>query len=388
MNTSKIKKIKTPLICAVVLLLVFFLAIMKKKEPVIIGFSAQLTGRQAELGVQERNGVKLAVEEINNSGGIEGHKISLVINDDKGTPEGAQASDDKLIKDGAVAIIGHATTSQTLAGLEVTNPKKIAMIGPTISTPELSGIDDYFFRVHPSFKDGAQCFARHINKDDGINSIAVIYDKENLAYSETYSKIFTDEFEKLGGTITSEISFSSATQEDFSKLLLKLQQNNMQGLLIIGSDIDTALIAQRAKLMDSKIKLFGSDWAETQTLISDGGNAIEGIEFEEAYNLDSQTSNFIKFKSNYKSRFGVEPSFGASYGYESMLVLADALKRNNCNKDGLKQALLETHDFNGLMDTFSFDEFGDVQRPYYITKVRNGKINIVKQVDSAAYGGE
>ena len=80
-----------------------------------------------------------------------------------------------------VAIIGHATSAQTLAGLKVTNPANVLMIGPTVSTPELSGMDDYFFRVYPSFKNSAQTFAKYIYEINGINRIAIIYDKDNFS---------------------------------------------------------------------------------------------------------------------------------------------------------------------------------------------------------------
>ena len=164
----------------------------RKNQDIIIGFSAQLTGSQAELGVQERNGVQLAVEKINESGGIAGHKISLIIQDDLGTPKDAEIGDMELIKKGVVAIIGHATTSQTLAGLRVTNPKNVIMIGATVSAPELSGVDDYFIRVYPSFKNRAQSFTKFIHENKNLNKIAIIYDVDNLVYTTlTYGQLIT-----------------------------------------------------------------------------------------------------------------------------------------------------------------------------------------------------
>ena len=115
------------------------------KKAIRIGFVAQLTGVQAELGVQERNGVQLAMEKINAKGGIGGRPVELVVRDDLGTPEGARAADRDLIEAGVVAIIGHATSGQTMVGLSVTNPARVVMLSPTATTPELSGLDDFFF---------------------------------------------------------------------------------------------------------------------------------------------------------------------------------------------------------------------------------------------------
>jgi branched-chain amino acid transport system substrate-binding protein len=374
-------------ICLLVGLLVKILWKNNEDEPIIIGFSAQLTGSQAELGVQERNGVQLAVEKINESGGIDERKISLIVNDDRGIAKRAEVGDKELIDKGAVAIIGHATTALALEGLKSTNPSNIVMIGATVSTPELSGIDDYFFRVHPSFKNSAETFAKHIYNSNGITRMAIIYDKDNASYSKTYSKVFSDIFKELGGNITDEIMFSSKAQPDFLPILSELQESKPEGILIIASDVDTALIAQRAKFINSKISLFTSSWAQTETLISNGGKAVEGMEIEEAYNVTNQSEGFIDFRAKYKARFGNEASFGSAYSYEATLILAEALKRTNGSKDGLKQALLETHDFTGLIDKISIDKFGDVERPYYISTINEGKFKMIHEFTSVNAGG-
>jgi branched-chain amino acid transport system substrate-binding protein len=366
----------------------FFFVERKKNKPIIIGFSAQLTGKQAELGVQERNGVQLAIEEINASGGVGGRNISLTIRDDLGMPEKAQSADSELIKEGVVAIIGHATTSQTLAASKVTNPANAIMISPTTSTHKLSNLNDYFFRIHPSFENSSENFAKYLYKCDGITRIAIIYDKDNTEYSKAYSTTFADKFQSLGGNIIDKVSFSSVIQPDFSWLLSRLRESKAEGLLIVASDIDTALIAQRARLMGWQVPMFTTAWAHTETLINNGGQAVEGMKIEEAYNLNSKSEAFIDFQSRYKARFGNDPSFGAVYGYEAALTLTEALKKTNGNKNGLKEALLESRDFKGLVDTFTIDRFGDVERPWYLSTIRNGKFTAVCRLTSNNFGGK
>lgn len=393
MSITRQKKINnlwvqfTMVLVLVAILGYFFINVLNKK-PIIIGFVAQLTGSQAELGVQERNGVQLAVENINASGGIAGHKIKLLIRDDLGTTDESQVVDRELVKDGAVAIIGHATSAQTLAGLKVTNPAKVLMIGSTVSTPELSGLNDYFYRVYPSFKDSAQAFAQYIYKKDDVKRLTIIYDKDNTAYSKSYSKIFTDKIKSLGGIITGEVSFSSVTQPDFYPLLLKLRESKAEGLLIIASDMDTAVIAQRARLMGWQIPLFTSSWAPTENLIDNGGQAVEGIKFEQAYALTSQSKTLLNFQTRYKARFGNVPLFGATLAYDATMVLSSGLKKTGGKPGGLRQALLKTRDFPGLMGSFSFDAFGDVERPYYLGTIRNGKFVTLEKLTSTNSGGE
>jgi branched-chain amino acid transport system substrate-binding protein len=363
------------LVSAVLLpgMLTFCLMGCGEKEPIRVGLVAQLTGVQAELGVQERNGAQLAVEEINAAGGIDGRSIELIIRDDLGTPEGAQAADRELIDMGVVAIIGHPTSSQTLAGLAVTNPAHVVMLSPTTSTTELSGKDDYFFRLAETVLTQANHFAPHIYQDLKIDRIAVIYDTDNAAYTKSYLKAFMEKYQSLDGKVVAEVGFSSKTQPDFTPLVTQLQAGNPGGLLIIAADIDTALIAQRIRLVGWQIPLFTTSWAQTETLINNGGQAVEGMEIELTSALNNQEPAYLDFVTRYQARFGRVPSFGAVLGYETAKVLEAALQKTGGKADGLRQALVGIHDFNGLSDLISFDKYGDVMRPIHLGVIRDGK---------------
>lgn len=105
------------------------------RSPIRVGFAGELTGRQADLGVHGRNGAQLAVEAINAAGGVAGRPIELLVRDDRGTSEGAQAADRELISEGVVAIIGHMTSAQTVAGRLVTELAKMVLFSPAASTP-------------------------------------------------------------------------------------------------------------------------------------------------------------------------------------------------------------------------------------------------------------
>lgn len=362
--------------------IVFLTVMLNEKKPIKIGFSAQLTGVQGELGVQERNGAELAIETVNESGGVLGHKLELIVKDDFGIPDKARDSDSELVKSGVAAIIGHATTSQTLAGLEITNPAKVVMISPTVSTPKLSGIDDYFFRVYPSFENSARAFGQYIYEKKGIKKISIIYDSDNFSYAQVYKTTFTKRYYELGGGVVSEVNFSSATQPDFQALLTKIHNDDSQGLLIVASDVDTALIAQRTKSINWDVNLFTSAWAQTKTLIDNGGQAVEGMMLEQSYSLNSELPAFIDFKDRYQKRYEEDPSFGAAFAYEATLVLTEALKKTGGKSAGLKEALTQIKDFKGVSDNFTIDRFGDVDRPFYLSCIVNGEYVIIGKLAS------
>lgn len=349
-----------------------------EKDAIKVGFVAQLTGVQAELGVHERNGVQLAVEEINAAGGVVNRPIELIVRDDLGTPEGARRADHELINSDVVAIIGHATSGQTIAGLAVTNPARVVMISPTATSPELSIPDDFFFRLLYNLADRARALARHICVTRKIARIAVLCDADNAAYAKAYQKAFVDRFRSLNGSVTADAEFSSKAQPNFTPIVTRMRASNPDGFLIIAADIDTALIAQQTRLMDWQVPLFTSSWAQTETLINNGGRAVEGLELEIALAMDDQASRYLDFKTIYQTRFGLSPSFGAVLGYETAQVLAEALEKTGGKAQGLPQVLINIKNFNGLSDTFSFDPNGDVIRPFYMGVIRDGKyVNIM-----------
>ena len=110
-------------------------------KPIKVGFVGGLTGRLSDLGIAGRNGVIMAIEEINKAGGINKRPIELITKDDKQDPEVAVNVDKELIDEGVVAIIGHMTSAMSIAALPLINKKQILMISPTTSTNKLFGIE-------------------------------------------------------------------------------------------------------------------------------------------------------------------------------------------------------------------------------------------------------
>lgn len=117
------------------------------RTPIKIGFTGTLTGIQSERSIMIRNRVLLAVNEINEAGGINNRPIEIIIKNDQGQPGIAQEVDKELIDAGVSAIIGHTTSRMSEAGSEIANIHQTVMISPTTSTDTLTDKDDYFFRI-------------------------------------------------------------------------------------------------------------------------------------------------------------------------------------------------------------------------------------------------
>jgi branched-chain amino acid transport system substrate-binding protein len=299
---------------------------------------------------------------------VAGRPLELVIEDDLGTPEGARAADRRLLEAGVVAIIGHPTSTQTIAGLGVTEPAGRVMISPTASSPALSGKKDHFFRLVQSTAVEARQLARRVLEGRKITRLAAVHDADNAAYSGTYLDAFADAYRALGGELVARAEFSSRAQPDLAPLLARLRAAEPAGLLVVAADVDTALIAQRTRLMGWPVPLFAAAWAQTETLINDGGRAVEGLEIELI--RAALGSERVPFTESYQSRFGQPASFGAVNAYEAAQVLAAALQRTRGRAEGLATALAGIKDFQGVTDRFSFDEYGDAQHSIRLGVIR------------------
>lgn len=353
------------------------------RQPIYVGFAGELTGKYSNLGVHGRNGAQLAVDTINETGGIGGRPIELLARDDLGTPEGAQAADRELIDADVVAIIGHMTSRQTLAALPITGEAGIVLLSPTASTPNLSGLDDHFFRVNPDNALEAHTLARQIYQRHNLTRLAVIYDNSNAAYTHTFWTAFAQAYHALGGQVVGEVVFSSAEETDFALLIAELQPTEPEALLIIASALDTAFIAQQTRISGWQTILFAVGWAQTEALLQNGGQAVEGIEIVMNYDSNSPKPTFLDFQTRYQQRFGRTPTFAAAQAYEAVLVLAAALEKTDGQAEGLRQSLLETRNLEGLTGNISLDEYGDAIRTQFLIAVRDGKFVTMTAIEPA-----
>lgn len=349
------------------------------RKPIKVGFSGQLTGTYANMGVSGRDGVLLAIDEINAAGGIAERRVELLVLDDKGTPAGAQAADQELIDAGVVAIIGHMTSSQTMAALPVVETAGMVLLSPTTSTPALTGRDDHFFRVIDDSASDARILARHVFHGLGIDRMAAIYDGDNFAYTSAFLNAFRDELHKAGGQMVKEFEYSSSEKPVFGPIVAKLRSAEPQGILIIASAYDSALIAQQPQRIGWQTRLFGSGWSKSAHLIENGGRSVEGMEFVHYHNPNSQAPAYLKFQHDYQARFKQTATFMASNAYEAMRVLAEALNKTSGQAKGLTKVLPGIR-ISGLTGTISLDQYGDGVRTRYRIIVQDGKFVTKGQV--------
>lgn len=185
-----------------------------EKQNIKIGFTADLTGRMSELGIQGRNGALLAANLINSAGGIKGRKIEIVIKNDWNSSDSALIADSEFIDEGINIVIGHMVSGMMEKNMDFINSNNMLMISPTVSTHFLSNKQDNFIALSISNIPEAELTSDFFKSRKKIN-VAVIYELTNKMFTETYYKHFEKDFAVKGGCIQNAISYKLENNIDF-----------------------------------------------------------------------------------------------------------------------------------------------------------------------------
>lgn len=341
-------------------------------QPIKVGFTAELSGRNATLGVQGRNGAQLAIDAINQNGGVAGRKLELLVRDDQASEEQVVKIDSELIDLGAVVLSGHMTSWETRAARSLYGQRGIILFSPTASSSEFDAQADNFFRLVPDNSQEAYPMAAYVIQKLHRTRAAIIHDQDNIAFTETFANGFARGFTELGGTVAVEEEFSSSQKPSFAQIVQRLRSSQADILVVIASGVDTALIVQQTRLQNWPVQVYTSLWAYTNDLLLNGGRSVEGILISSHFDDTCRDPDFLNFKSRYEKTYGQTPSFSAVFSYETMQVLASALEETQGKNTGLAQALTRIRDFKGLCDRISMNKNGDITRSLYIITVRGG----------------
>lgn len=344
--------------------------------PLKIGFVGGLTGRVADLGVAGRDGVILAVEEKNQSGGIAGRQIEVIVRDDQQNAEHARLAVKDLNKENVLAIIGPMTSSMAMVVKPVVDAEQIIMISPTVKTDQLSDQDDSFFRVTAPLTQNADLVAEYASTQLGLKKFAVVYDVSNREFTETWLNHFQKTLEGLGGEVLIAEEFNSQPDVRFLSIAEKVLEADPEAVLMLSNAIDTAMLAQQFRKLGSVVPFFSSEWAFTTDLISFGGRAVNGMTSFHSFNVDSQNKRYKTFAENFTRRFGYAPSFATVLAYDAATFLFHGLEITT-RRNEIKKALLEVGSFEGLQSPVTVDKYGDVERKLYLTVVEDGHFKVL-----------
>jgi len=278
-----------------VFLIMVMLTSCLQQQPITIGFSAGLTGNASEMGVNGRNGLMIAVAEINAAGGVNGRPVEVMIKDDQNNPEIALAVDQELYQDGVSFIIGHMTSNMARLTLPFVNQNNLLMLSPTMSSYELVDHDDHFISMVSSNDMEAAFIADNIIKNGG-KKIAVIYESQNKSYTATIKDFLAANLAKNGASIIYEEAFQSGTNPAYLEIANRVSATNPDTLVILASSFDAAMFCQQFSKSGNQVPIYLPLWAMNNDLLLQGGNSVEGVYIPSLLDTESQNPAYLKFK--------------------------------------------------------------------------------------------
>lgn len=363
------------ILCFIISIGIIFTSCNKSgSDEILIGEYESLSGSEATFGQSSHNGLVLAVEETNNSGGLLGKKIKLITEDNQGKPSETQTVVQKLInRDKVVAIIGEVASSRSKAGAPICQAAKIPMITPASTNPEVTTIGDYIFRVCFIDPFQATVMSKFAINSMKVKKIAVLIDQKN-AYSTGLADNFRQVYTSMGGEIVEEQKYS-AGDKDFKAQLTSIKAKNPDAIFIPGYYTDVNLISIQAREIGLTCPLFGSDGWESEKLTEGKAkDALEGSFFSTHVSSDDPSPKIQDYIKKYKSKYGKEPDAMSFLAYDAGMILFDAIKKANSTEgEKIKNELAKTKDYPGVTGIITINEQRNAVKPAVVLEIKDGK---------------
>ena len=356
------------------------------KEPYKIGGIFAVTGPASFLGDPEKKSMEMVVEQINASGGIDGHLLEAVIYDTEADPSKAVMSVNKLInRDNVIAIIGPSTTPATLAVMPVVQRAKIPFISCAAGNKIVQPIDPWIFKTAQS---DIQAVATIYNdlKARNVQKIAII--SVDNAFGESGKEQLLVQAADFGLTITKSETFG-AKDTDMTAQLTKIRQDNPEAIVCWGTNPGPAVLAKNIQQLGLEIPLYQSHGVASPKFIELAGAAAEGIMLPTGKILvadlipdsDPQKEVLAAYINDYEKKFNSAVSGFGGYAYDGMKILAAALKGSDGDKEKIRQAIENTQNHVGVSGIFNFSETdhnGLSPDAFVMVKIQDGKWELLK----------
>lgn len=323
--------------------MILFTGCSKESDDTIkIGGIFPLSGSVAVYGVSCRNGVELAIKEINAAGGVNGKQLVLIAEDDEGNPEKSVNAYKKLVtKDKVKMIVGSLTSGCTAAITELAQSQKVILMAPAATQESITDAGNYIFRA--CFIDPFQgtVGGKFASENMNAKNAAVLYDINN-DYSIGLYENFKIEFEKNGGTLVAAESYATG-DKDFNAQLTKIKNANPDIVYLPDYYATVALIAKQLRSQGISCPIIGADgW---DGIIDNAGDEVLNGFYSNHYAADSTAPQVQKFVSSYKAAYNETPVSFAALGYDCIYLLKDAMVKAGTSSDGeaIRKALESTN---------------------------------------------
>ena len=352
----------------------------KNENEILVGEYGSLTGSDATFGLSTNKGIRMALDEINNKGGIKGKKIKLITLDNQGKPEEAAQAVTRLISQNkVVAILGEVASGRTRAAAPIAQAAKIPLITPASTNPAVTQVGDYIFRV--CFIDPFQglVMAKFATENLKAKKAVILRDVKN-DYSVGLADVFAAEFNKMGGEVLMDLSYQ-AGDIDFKAQLTQIRSKNPDVIFIPGYYTEVGLIAQQTRQLGIKAALLGGDGWDSSKLHEIGKDAINGAYYSNHYTTESTDPAVIDFIKKFKEKYNETPDGLAALGYDAAMILVQAMERaGNTKPENIRNEIAKTKDFPGVTGKITLNENRDAVKSAVVVQVQGAERKYISTI--------
>ena len=344
------------------------------KGGVKIGFIAALTGGAAAYGKSQEEGIRMAVEEINQKGAI---PIELFVEDSKGSPSDAMNVTKRLIQKKAAVIIGPMTSNEAKAAGPIMQNAKIPSLEISVTAEGITEIGDYIFRNSVPESMNIPQTAKKTHRLLGYETAAILYAHDNEQHV-TAQKYFRKTLEEEGVKIVDVETFGSKDSE-FSAQLTNIQTKNPDVIVVCSYYQEGSRILKKMREMGMNQPVLGDNGFVSPELGRMAGSAADNVYVSSMWSAERKDAKVQNFVDAYTKKYGHAPDQFAASAYDGVYMAVDAMKRAGSTTDHkkIRDALARMKDFKGVCGTFSFDDKRDPVVDLILMKMKDGKYSMV-----------
>jgi len=330
-------------------------------QDVKIGAVISKTGAAAAYGELVENGLQLALEQINASGGINGGQVELLFRDDTTRADvGAKVAEELIQQEGVGVIIGALTSDVTLRVAEICEQNGVILLSPSASADKITHAGDYIFRNYPTDILEGTAMAEFA-KDLGLERL-VIFALDNV-YGAGLTRVFTDKYESKFREVVKTFLIKTESTDDIGAMIEEAKALNPDGIYLI-TYVDE-LIALLKGIHAAGIDAVKLGTASVTPEISRRAGEAANMLVYPAPNFDVESNDPVvsEFVKTYTAKYGTKPEIYAAHGFDALMLLKHAIEEmRSTHPDTLKLGLSSIKGYAGAAGRTSFDENGDVVR--------------------------
>ena len=355
-------------------------------DVVKIGVASPLTGPQAHIGNDIKNGTQMAIDDANAKGvEISGKKVQLqlIAEDDQADPKTATVVAQKLVDAKVVGVVGHFNSGASIPASKIYSDAGIPQISPSSTNPKytLQGFKTTFRVVANDLQQG-KVLGDYAVKKLGAKNVAIIDDRT------AYGQGLADEVEKAvkatGGTVVAR-EFTTDKATDFAAILTNIKGKNPDVVVFAGIDPQAAPMAKQMKSLGMNARFLGGDGWQTPNFIKLAGPDAEGAMASVPGLPKDQMPGGKEFLDRFKAKYGVDVELYAPFGYDIVNVFIDSMKRAGSTDPARFLPEIGKTRINGVIGPIAFDDKGDIKNgPITIFVVKGGKWEPLETVGGTA----